>query len=131
MSDAAPGIGRKLKSPHCIIDIPPRLRHDDDVGHSSKLVERRSFAATSLRQPLLNALDGSWNRFQDFSYTRGAWIDLIQGAGQEGARQRSLLNVRSSRELRELFRVGVIEGYVYAMGGGHEGEVYTSEHGSC
>jgi hypothetical protein len=59
MCDAGSAIGGKLKRPDCAVDIPPRSRHDDDARHSSKLVERRSFAATSLRQPLLNALDGS------------------------------------------------------------------------
>lgn len=119
MSDAAPAIGGKLKGPDRVIDIPPRLRHDDDSSHSNKLVERRSFAATSLRQTLLNALDGSWDRFQNFSYARGTRINLIQGTRQERARQRSLLYVGSGRELRELLRVGIVEGYIYTVGGGH------------
>lgn len=105
MGDAEPVVGWKLKGPDSGIDIPPRLRHDDDARHSDELVEGGSFAAPRLSQSLLNALPSSRDRFQDLRNPCGIRVGLIQGTEQERSSQRSLLEMGLGSEESELLRV--------------------------
>ena len=72
-----PGISWKAESRDGLIHVPLRPRADDDLRHSSQLVERSAFPAHRLGESLLGALPGARNCIEDLRNAAGIGICVV------------------------------------------------------